>query len=76
MEEKEAVVTILLDTRASMDYGKNKKSELACKLAAALGYLGLNNMDRVLLYDMQRMQIIQNKESDEELLLQFEENAL
>lgn len=56
MEEKEAVVTILLDTSASMDYGKNKKSELACKLAAALGYLGLNNMDRVLLYDMQRMQ--------------------
>ncbi len=56
MEEKEAVVTILLDTSASMDYGENKKSELACKLAVALGYLGLNNMDRVVLYDLQRMQ--------------------
>lgn len=56
MEEKEAVVTVLLDTSASMDYGARKKSELACMLAAALGYLGLNNMDRVILYDMQRMQ--------------------
>lgn len=56
MEEKEAVVTVLLDTSASMEYGESKKSELACKLAAALGYLGLNNMDRVVLYDLQRMQ--------------------
>ena len=56
MEEKEAVVSILIDTSASMDYGARKKSELACMLAAALGYLGLNNMDRVLIYDMQRMQ--------------------
>ena len=56
MEEKEAVVSVLLDTSASMDYGARKKSELACMLAAALGYLGLNNMDKVLLYDMKRMQ--------------------
>lgn len=55
MEEKEAVVTVLLDTSASMNYGEKKKSELACRLVAALGYLGLNNMDRVLIYDMQRM---------------------
>ena len=56
MEEKEAVVTILLDTSASMEYGKKKKSELACMLTAAFAYLSLNNMDRVLVYDMQRMQ--------------------
>ena len=56
MEEKEAVVTVLLDTSASMEYGEKKKSELACMLAAALGYLGLNNMDRIVIYDMQRMQ--------------------
>ena len=56
MEEKEAVVSILIDSSASMDYGSRKKSELACMLAAALGYMGLNNMDRVVLYDMQRMQ--------------------
>lgn len=56
MEEKEAVVSVLIDTSSSMNYGTAKKSDLACKLAAALGYLGLNNMDRVLLYDMKRMQ--------------------
>lgn len=56
MEEKEAVVSILLDTSASMDYGAKKKGELACTLAAALAYLGLNNMDRVLVYDMKNMQ--------------------
>lgn len=55
MEEKEAVVTILIDTSASMDYGKNKKSDMAVMLAAAMAYLGLNNMDRVLVYDVQRM---------------------
>ncbi|MCM1049250.1 MAG: DUF58 domain-containing protein [Clostridiales bacterium] len=55
MEEKEAVVSILLDTSASMDYGLKKKSELACMLAAAFAYIGLNNMDRVVLYDMQKM---------------------
>ena len=56
MEEKEAVVTILIDTSASMEYGKQKKSELVCMLTAAFAYLSLNNMDRVLVYDMQRMQ--------------------
>lgn len=56
MEEKEAVISILIDTSASMNYGEKKKSELACMLAAAMAYLGLNNMDRVIVYDMQRMQ--------------------
>ncbi|MBD5546644.1 MAG: DUF58 domain-containing protein [Lachnospiraceae bacterium] len=57
MEEKEAVVSILLDTSASMDYGVKKKSELACMLAAAFSYMGLNDMDRVMLYDMGRMDL-------------------
>lgn len=57
MEEKEAVVSILIDTSASMDYGAKKKSELACKLSAAFAYMGLNDMDRVVLYDMRRMNL-------------------
>lgn len=57
MEEKEAVVSILIDTSASMDYGTKKKSELACKLSAAFAYMGLNDMDRVVLYDMRRMHL-------------------
>ncbi len=56
MEEKEMAVSVLLDTSASMDYGKKKKSELACLIAAAFSYMGLNHMDRVMLYDMQKMQ--------------------
>lgn len=56
MEEKEAVVSILIDTSVSMEYGVHKKSERACTLAAAFAYMGLNNMDRVMVYDMQQMQ--------------------
>lgn len=56
MEEKETAVSILLDTSASMDYGEKKKSELAIELAAAISYIALNNMDRVVLYDMQHME--------------------
>lgn len=55
MEEKEAVVSILVDTSASMDYGANSKAELAKDLAAVTSFLALNNMDRVLLYDMKDM---------------------
>lgn len=56
MEEKETLISILIDTSSSMNYGARKKSGLACELAAAFAYLGLNNMDRVAVYDMQRMQ--------------------
>lgn len=55
MEEKEAVVSILLDTSASMNYGIQKKNGYACMLAAAFAYMGQNNMDRVILYDLQQM---------------------
>ncbi len=55
MEEKEAVVSILLDTSASMNYGIQKKSEYACMLSAAFAYMGQNNMDRVILYDLRQM---------------------
>lgn len=56
MEEKEAVVSILLDTSASMNYGIHKKSTYASMLVAAFAYMGLNNMDRVILYDLRQMQ--------------------
>lgn len=55
MEEKEALISILIDTSSSMNYGARKKSELACELAAVMAYLALNNMDRVAVYDMRRM---------------------
>ncbi len=52
MEEKEAVVSVLIDTSASMDYGAASKAELARDLAAVAAYLALCNMDRLRLYDM------------------------
>lgn len=55
MEEKEAVISILIDTSASMNYGERKKSEIALGIAAALSYLALSGMDRVVVYDMKRM---------------------
>jgi len=55
MEEKEAVVSVLVDTSASMDYGACSKAELAKDLAAVVAYLALCNMDRLLLYDMKDM---------------------
>lgn len=55
MEEKEAVVSVLIDTSASMDYGARSKAELAGELAAVVSFLALNNMDRLVLYDMKDM---------------------
>jgi len=55
MEEKEAVVSVLIDTSASMDYGAKSKAELAGNLASVVGFLALNNMDRLVLYDMKDM---------------------
>ena len=55
MEEKEAVVSVLIDTSASMDYGAENKAELARDLAAVVSFLALNSMDRLLLYDMKDM---------------------
>ncbi len=55
MEEKEAVVSVLIDTSASMDYGTPNKAELARDLAAVTSYLALCNMDRLLLCDMKDM---------------------
>lgn len=55
MEEKEAVVSVLVDTSASMDYGVKSKAELAKDLAAIVSFLALNNMDRLILCDMKDM---------------------
>ena len=51
MEEKEAVVSVLVDTSASMDYGERSKEQLAKELAAVIGFLALNNMDRLMLLE-------------------------
>ncbi|MDP4145360.1 MAG: DUF58 domain-containing protein [Bacillota bacterium] len=47
MEEKEANFNIFIDSSKSMDFGQDKKSHMALKIAAALSYIILNNLDRV-----------------------------
>ena len=51
LEEEDLHVSILLDTSKSMDWGKPvTKGLFAKRLAAALGYIGLCNNDRVSLF--------------------------
>lgn len=56
MEEKESMVTVFIDTSASMDYGNEKKAELAVDLAKVVSFLALNNMDRLQLFDLKHME--------------------
>jgi uncharacterized protein (DUF58 family) len=47
MEEEDLHVWILLDNSLSMDFGTPSKLHCALQVAAALGFIGLVNMDRV-----------------------------
>src|SRR5579871_1643043 len=47
VEEEDLYLALLLDTSKSMDFGDPKKIHYAIRLAAALGYIGLSNYDRV-----------------------------
>jgi uncharacterized protein (DUF58 family) len=45
--EEDLSIHILLDTSQSMGYGEPPKIDYARRVAAALGYIGLTNLDRV-----------------------------
>src|SRR5579872_1300001 len=47
VEEEDLYLALLLDSSRSMDFGEPKKLHHAIRLAAALGYIGLSNYDRV-----------------------------
>ncbi len=47
VEEEDLYLALLIDTSRSMDFGEPKKLHYAVRLAAALGYIGLSNYDRV-----------------------------
>src|SRR5690348_32639 len=47
MEEEDLHVYILLDNSLSMDFGNPSKLHYAKQVAAALGFIGLVNLDRV-----------------------------
>lgn len=47
IEEEDLYLAILLDTSESMSFGEPSKLTHAARIAAALGYIGLTNYDRV-----------------------------
>src|ERR1700757_1873924 len=49
MEEEDLHVYILLDNSLSMDFGNPSKLHYAKQVTAALGFIGLVNMDRVVI---------------------------
>ena len=48
-EEEDLHVYLLVDTSKSMDYGSPTKLRYAKQVAAALGFIGLTNLDRVVI---------------------------
>ena len=50
MEEEDLSVSVLFDVSKSMDWGDPRKLDYAKRVAAALGYIGLVNYNRVHLY--------------------------
>ena len=47
VEEEDLYLALLIDTSKSMDFGDPNKLNYCVKLAAAMGYIGLSNYDRV-----------------------------
>jgi uncharacterized protein (DUF58 family) len=47
LDEKNLCVHLLLDASASMDFGNPSKFQYGTRLAAALGFVGLSNLERV-----------------------------
>lgn len=53
LDERELHITLYLDCSFSMKYGSPSKFEQAVQLAAAIGYLSLQHLDRVSVYAFQ-----------------------
>ena len=50
LDERQMHTRIYIDASRSMDYGRGQKAEQAVRLAAALAYMSVNEMDRVSVY--------------------------
>ena len=50
LDERQMHTRIYIDTSRSMDYGNGHKAEQAIRLAAALAYISINEMNRVSVY--------------------------
>jgi len=59
LDERQMHTKIYIDASRSMDYGKGKKAEQAVRLAAALAYISVNELNKVSVY------VIKDKEVTE-----------
>ncbi|MDE7086704.1 MAG: DUF58 domain-containing protein [Clostridia bacterium] len=57
LDERQMHTRIYIDASYSMGYGKGKKDEQAIRLAAALAYLSVCEMDKVSVYSIQNKQL-------------------
>lgn len=57
LDERQMHTRIYIDASRSMGYGKGEKGTQAIKLAAALAYLSINEMDKVSVYAVQEKTI-------------------
>lgn len=58
VDERQLHHRIYLDASASMDWGEEKKSHMAMKIAAALGFLSVKALDRVSFYALHESEIL------------------
>ena len=59
LDERQMHPRIYIDASRSMDYSNGRKAEQAVRLAAALAYISVNEMDRVSVYAIKGDQIIE-----------------
>ena len=59
MEEREGVFNFFLDKSKSMDQGDDNKGEMALKIVAALGYITINNLDRIVVSGLEDGNIVE-----------------
>ena len=59
MEEREGVFNFFLDKSKSMDQGDDNKGEMALKIVASLGYITINNLDRIIVSGLEDGNIVE-----------------
>lgn len=59
LDERQMHTRIYIDTSRSMDYGKGQKAEQAIKLAVALAYMAVNEMDKVSVYAIKGNEVVE-----------------
>lgn len=58
-DERQLHTKIYIDASRSMDYGKGMKAEQAVRLAAALAYISVNEMNRISIYAIKDDRVIE-----------------